>query len=72
MDILTRRLTELGIRRNLPDSYRDLLSSIAADTRMGQIAGVYSTPTVFLDGVKLPVLTARGLETLLKSSRENR
>lgn len=64
-DMLKRRLTDLGLAGTMTEQYPTLVSSVAADAKLGQSAGVYSTPTVFLDGVKLPSLTPKGLETLL-------
>jgi len=64
-DTLKARLSELGLADAMAEQYPTLLASVAADAKLGQSAGVYSTPTVFLDGVKLPSLTPKGLEKLL-------
>lgn len=63
-DNLKGRLAEMGLASAFAGEYTALVASVSDDARLGLSAGVYSTPAVFLDGVKLPSLTAAGIETL--------
>lgn len=61
---LQTKLTTMGI---VADELRrpDLLKAVEADASLGAAVGVVSTPTAFLDGVRLPALTPNGISSLL-------
>ena len=62
---IRRKLSELGIGDQFDASWDRLLLAVRADIREGASYGVFSTPSVVLNRVKLPNISAQGLEKLI-------
>lgn len=62
---LTARLASMELAAAFRDSYAELVKEVRQDAQLAVRAGVHSTPTLFLQGVKLPTVTPRGLEALV-------
>jgi hypothetical protein len=63
-DSIRAQLSRLKLDGQFDARYEELLQSVRDDASLGRRAGVYGTPTVFLNGVKLPNVTPAGLEKL--------
>jgi hypothetical protein len=63
-DSIRTELSRLRLDAQFDTRYEELLQSVREDASLGRRAGVYATPTVFLNGVKLPNVTPAGLEKL--------
>jgi hypothetical protein len=68
---LNAQLDALGLNAEFLNSREGLLAEVKADATLGSEIGVYSTPTVFVNGVRLPSVTPLGLEALLNSLTGN-
>jgi protein-disulfide isomerase len=52
---------------DLPARYASVIAEVRADVETGRQLGVSSTPTYFLNGVRLPIIPGQDLETAIRS-----
>jgi hypothetical protein len=71
-DTINEQLDAHGLRAAYQAQYAEILKAIEVDVALGRRLGVHSTPTFFLDGVKLPDTSPRTFELALQYQVEQR
>lgn len=64
------RLDSIGLSAQFDRDYTRLVDLVRADAELGRRFGVYSTPTVFINGARLPGINAIALESALKAEMD--
>jgi hypothetical protein len=65
-DTINKKLETLNLLNGFSDSYERIMTAVKADIEEGTQYGVNSTPSLILNGVKLPNLSNLGLEVLIR------